>query len=251
MTYEHLSLRHGYLIAVRRSDGDWNNDIIAELAPMIFKHGGGGQNSHGVDDMVQHVHSAAYIESRRAIGQALGWGEGDWVELLDEQAGYGGLDLGDLMMDKTRDQLGAEDRNIDLFEEIANALDIPATQITGTGYCQGDYIEALAYASPEYIKNRWGDEKPTPEAIQQALLEDGATYTAWAFGDVYDVQLFPLPEGFDRTLLDEMDLQDALDECDPDWDTDPIDGFTLIEQMPDFDTHSDIIGLVPQLKACA
>lgn len=250
MSYDYITHQNGLILTVRRSEYINHDEITDNLAPMLFRHGG-SSSKISVGDILDDVDSGAYVENRRALGAAFGWTEGDWIELLDDQVGYEFSSLGDLLMDKVRDQLSYEGDNIDLIEEVAKALGIVCVRISGHSYCQGDVIDALAFASQDYIKKQF-DGKADKDTLIAAMKKDGETYTAWAFGDVYDADVFTVPNGLDLTDVDDDDLEEVLDDFDPDWAFSAVDGVCIIEQMPDFDCHPDIHALLYQKeRLCA
>lgn len=73
---------------------------------------------------------------------------------------------------------------IELLAEVYEWLGMPAVTCSASGYCQGDYIEALLVATPEWRKEV-GNESLSDEQVRESLRSDFDAYTAWAFGDVY------------------------------------------------------------------
>lgn len=73
---------------------------------------------------------------------------------------------------------------IELLAEVYEWLGMPAVTTSASGYCQGDYIEGLLVATPEWRKEV-GNESCTDEQVRKSLRSDFDTYAAYAFGDVY------------------------------------------------------------------
>jgi hypothetical protein len=242
----HISYHGDIIVCVEQQVDHWDDHYVDDLAPMLFKSGQ-GHNGKELCDLFRDIDPAVYLENRRALGQALSWGEGDWVQLQDDHQSYGS-DIEDLLVEAVTDTLENDRDNLDLIQEVADILGIICQPISGHGYCQGDYVEALAFVTPEFIKWRFGEgATPDENTLLETLKGDGKTYVAWAFGDVYDAFVIQTPEGFvafceenDHDIDDENDLQTALDEFDMDWRFDPLDSLCIVEQLPDFDTHPDI-----------
>ena len=247
--YEHLSIEEDVVVCVQRHDMCWGEEFVEDIAPMIFKHGG-GQKKTSMYNILEDVDPFTYVENRRALGKIFGWTEGDWIELFEEQVDHRVCSLGDFLAEKVESEIQHNSENIDLLEEVATVLDVVCVKITGHGYSQGDYIEALAFANADYLKNRFGNITVDSKTIKEEMTLDGKMYVAWAFGDVYDVRLHNVPKNFDASRLEEEDLETLLDEADSDWDFgyDSINSMTIVEQMPDFESHPDIMNLIHDTK---
>lgn len=110
-----------------------------------------------------------------------------WQGLLsfarDEGSSY---PLWEVLADAFTDKLAGEylsDR-IEQLKTVYGWLGMPAVVCSASGYSQGDYIEALLVATPEWRK-QVGNESRTDDEVIHSLELDFKTYAAYAFGDVY------------------------------------------------------------------
>ena len=246
----HISYHGDIVVCVEQHSDHWDDHYVDDLAPMLFKSGQ-GHNGKDVSDLLCDIEPGVYLENRRALGQALGWTGGDWNNLQEDHISTG-ADIEDLLVESVTEALEQDSDDLDLIQEVAEILGVVCQPITGTGYSQGDYVEALAFVTPEFIKWRFGENAtPDEDTLLNALKSDGETYVAWAFGDVYDAIVVKTPEGLkelaqeeELDLSDEEDLQTALDAVEPDWRFDPIDSACILEQLPDFDSHPTIQDMI-------
>ena len=97
-----------------------------------------------------------------------------------------GYPLWEVLADAFADHVNGEyltDR-IELLAEVYEWLGMPAVTCSASGYSQGDYIEALLLATPQWRKEV-GNESLSDEQVRESLRADFKVYTAYAFGDVY------------------------------------------------------------------
>lgn len=73
---------------------------------------------------------------------------------------------------------------IELLAEVYEWLGMPAVTCLANGYCQGDYIEGLLVATPEWRKEV-GNESLSDEQVRESLRSNFDAYAAYAFNDVY------------------------------------------------------------------
>lgn len=76
----------------------------------------------------------------------------------------------------------------DDFVELLNlcAKDIYVTEWSSRGYCQGDYVEGIAFVTKERYDKRCGrTDKPWKEAAQECIDEEVDCIGKWMWGDVY------------------------------------------------------------------
>ena len=72
---------------------------------------------------------------------------------------------------------------LEYLEAIADALGWPCLNTCSRGYCQGDYVDALAVWLPSFGAEARPDA--TPEQIAEELQSAVDLFGAWAWGDVY------------------------------------------------------------------
>ena len=97
-----------------------------------------------------------------------------------------GYPLWEVLADAFNEHVNGEyltDR-IELLAEVYEWLGMPAVITSASGYSQGDYIEGLLVATPEWRKEV-GNESLSDEQVRESLRSDFDTYAAYAFGDVY------------------------------------------------------------------
>jgi hypothetical protein len=76
---------------------------------------------------------------------------------------------------------------LDRMEEVWEWADVRTWRDTLVGYSQGDWIDTLLVATPEWVEKSKGDSH-TPDAVIDQALENAATvFGAYMFGDVYGV----------------------------------------------------------------
>lgn len=243
MTDMRLERSHGHLIRILQ-DHDGGGHCIDDLmdpCPMIFKTEASSLSfAMRAKDLPDDIPDGTLLEARSQLVDLFDLGEGDTMELTD--AALRGDSVADVLRDWTYEHLSENDTDLDFIQGIATALGYITHRSTQRGFCQGDIIEILCVATPEFIKDRFVQ---TPDAATiEAALKDGADqYGAWAFGEVYEGSLHEMPDHVAE--MDDDAFEEFRDELSA-WDDlfdEPLDSYLIFEMLPDLDNGEMITSL--------
>jgi len=236
--------RHaGHLIVIEQDDMHLGfDDALGDaMPPVVYLHGGYRvDNAITPHDILGLFTEEDFIERRSALCDAFDLAGGDVLEIVEDTMAYGLVE--DALEDRLSSAMSA--RDIEQAAELADILGIPHCTVSENGFCQGDVISGLCVATPEHIRNRYGDTAPDRDTIEHDMEADFGMIAAWAFGQGYRGEVYELtPEAarltdaeFDAWL---EDLEDPLDEVLGE----PVEIMDQLEMLPDFDTGPFITAL--------
>jgi hypothetical protein len=79
---------------------------------------------------------------------------------------------------------GGQRDYFDCLETLAGLAGVPCYRTQSHGYCQGDWAELIAFATPGFLTET-GLEGRNPAELVESLRQSCDLWTAWAWGDVY------------------------------------------------------------------
>lgn len=143
--------------------------------------------SYGVDESLPHLDRMVVAAHWRDMLNEMGL-RSDWQGLLsfargDARYGRWGEPLDRLLAYEFEDHFNGlnVEGKLELLERVYGWMGITAVLGSTTGYCQGDYAEVLAVATPEWI-----EKTGAPSESHKAQCEGAIKlYGYWAWGNVY------------------------------------------------------------------
>lgn len=111
------------------------------------------------------------------------------------------------------------ENTVENIETLAWYLQIPFYSWRSTGYSQGDSLDCILVATPEYLKQaginrkKYDNQKDHKE-IQSLLKEDAKLFDAWAWWNVYGFQLIEnVPLYHEDGTLSQETEENIIDSC--------------------------------------
>lgn len=164
---------------------DWDCEVPILVA--YLDHARYNLKSYGVDEHLPHLDRIVVAAHWRDILSELNL-RSDWQGLLsfargDARYGRSGEPLDRLLAYEFEDHFNGlnVEGKLELLERVYGWLGITAVLGSTTGYCQGDYAEVLAVATPEWIEKVGAPADSLKRQCEYAIK----LYGYWAWGDVY------------------------------------------------------------------
>ncbi|MCZ4270736.1 hypothetical protein [Maritalea porphyrae] len=194
---------------------DWEGST--PLAVLSFGYGSSSTikeytSGHDILNPIGNMTTAYVSRNRKAIFDLLDIDQA-FEAFEDECKEYGAGNLADYRRDEFIEALGGMNAS-DRFEAIAALWEmqgIPAQCTSSNGYSQGDYVELLFVAHPDWIKEiGFKSVKSYVKQCGSTFEGDANTYGAWAWGGVIGYKLDLLdPQDIERGDYDANELQEV------------------------------------------
>ena len=186
-------------------------------------------NEHSLQDALRELvykyvpqnRLVKYLKSNKHRSAKLSYDRSSHIWELDY---YDSREAYKTSVELTPDEIKNYDMRAEMIEPMNNedliwllddiAYEIVIYEWSSTGYCQGEYVEGIAYCDKERFGKMCGrKDKPWREAAEECMLGEAEILGKWMWGDVYG---FVLEKKVHYTKV--YDDSERLDEDDFEWE---------------------------------
>lgn len=189
METETLELKHGYKAIIAPNENAENPWESWDGCVPIATQSRWSKTNYdlGVEDVVAAIAPAQWKcrKTKRDLLRAVGLSIGEAAQELRD-----GAEFEDLIFEEAR-EAGNE---LETITALCDALAIPYHETTSQGYSQGDWVDIIAVALPDWVKrNHLSGE--TYERLTGQCKDACKLWGQWTWGDVYGVAAIIAPDG--------------------------------------------------------